>query len=643
MMILLLVFLAAVLCMAFGHVCKVGRWGLFISVYEDPPRGRLLNALSVGHTLNALLPLRIGDIARVVLAGRRLRNGYSLSLATVLADLYIDFVTVFAMISLLAVWGKGGERLHRVAGIYSLIFLIAVLLTIIAIVFRKWIKHAIRTVASIFNQAIEFRILYVSYLVFASLKAMVRDMDRRKLVVWTFGIWASYVASYVLFAEALQRCGLPYTASDVFASLFSGMGIYSKPVHEIPIWVAYLILPLFVCVLLAIWVGRHNRGAETYRSTLPQMNREDRLAFLRSYYEEEDRDRIQAYLDINRDVTIVEDISSGSNASTLLVMGEDGTLFYRKYAFNEDAEKLQEQIDWMEAHQGDIPLPEVRNKNRGINYVAYDMPSHSGTVSLFRLIHTVSEDQAWQCISEALRDIDCGLHQRNRRHADSDSVALYLNEKLDRNIRAIRQSRHIKPLEAYREVVVNGVRLPTLGSYGGLLDHGFLKGLFQDDPCADIHGDLTVENIVCLSDGSKYPWGTGRASGYYFIDPNGGNIHESPFLDYGKLLQSLHGNYEFLMMVSEVQVHGNKISFMMAKSEKYAGIYERYKNYLQEKFSQREILSIYCHEVIHWLRLIPYKIQKNERLAVVFYAGLLAVLKDVEEMAYGKEDKIGNL
>lgn len=44
--------------------------------------------------------------------------------------------------------------------------------------------------------------------------------------------------------------------------------------------------------------------------------------------------------------------------------------------------------------------------------------------------------------------------------------------------------------------------------------------------------------------------------------------------------------------------------------------------------------SIYFHEIIHWLRLMPYKIEKTGKRALIFYAGLLMLLKDIIE-TYG--------
>ncbi len=59
--------------------------------------------------------------------------------------------------------------------------------------------------------------------------------------------------------------------------------------------------------------------------------------------------------------------------------------------------------------------------------------------------------------------------------------------------------------------------------------------------------------------------------------------------------------------------------------------------YLYDMFTKDEVISIYYHEIIHWLRLMPYKIKKNEKLAVVFYTGLLTALNDVWEIEHAKE------
>ena len=91
------------------------------------------------------------------------------------------------------------------------------------------------------------------------------------------------------------------------------------------------------------------------------------------------------------------------------------------------------------------------------------------------------------------------------------------------------------------------------------------------------------------------------------------------------------------MMVKSVKIEGNNVNYLMTKSEAYGEIYQKFREYLRSRFSKEEVLSIYYHEIIHWLRLMPYKIRKNEKLAVVFYTGLLYVLHEVWKMENGKE------
>lgn len=627
----------AVVYMVIGHILKVKRWGLLISVYEVPSGSNLLNAMTLGHTLNAILPFRIGDMVRILWSGKEMKNGCSFACATVIADLYIDVITVGAMFLGLSLTGKGGERLLKISHFYMMVFLIVIPLTVFCLLFRKWIKKVIRKIAGIFNEKIEFRMLYVSYLCIASVKDIVKNINKARFAVYSIGIWGGYVASYIFFSKAVQKYGFCYSASDVFMELFSGSSLYNIEKGLVPFWGIYIILPLFICWLVSLVFRRKNVDNDHYKPTLPQMNQPDRLSFLRTYYEEENREHIQAYLGLNRDVIIVEDNSAGSNASTLLVMKPDGELFYRKYAFDEDGDKIQEQIDWIETHQAYIPLPAIAEKHRGINYVTYDMHSYGSVIGLFRYIHTMPVEQSWDVLKRSLDDIRTGIHSKNVRQADPATIEKYVASKVDKNIRIILEAdKYIKQLEQNDMIMVNGTPLHTLGFYSQMFSIVHMRKIFSEDQYSDIHGDLTIENIVCLMDPSEINVREYEdkviPESYYFIDPNTGNIHESPFLDYGKLLQSLHGNYEFLMMVTSVKIGNDNVNFLMMKSEAYGKMYEKYKAYLQAIFTESQMLSIYYHEVVHWLRLMPYKIRKNKKLAVVFYTGLLAVLNDVWEM-----------
>ena len=619
--------------MLVGHIYKVKRWGLYINVYEKPAERNLLGALVVGHVINTIIPVRIGDVFRVFISGKKMKNGYALSIATVLTDLYIDLVTVGAMCGGLLFIGKGGEKLQQVAHQYSIIFLIVIPTTFICIICRRYIKKLIAICSKVFNETIEFNLMYISYLVIASLKDIVKHISKIKFVLYSFFMWLGYILAYVFFAEALQSKDLSYTTSEVFATLFSGGAVYKvNSGIDMIMWLCFLILPLLICLLISEIRSEKNKVL-VRRLILPQMSEADKLAFLRTYYEEENREHINLYLEINKDVSVVEDNSAGSNASTVVIL-KDEKLYYRKYAFDVDGEKLAEQIEWIENHQMDIPLPCIVDKRIEKDFATYDMHSYASAVGLFRYIHTMPAENGWKILENALDDIRSGLHTKNVRHGDPDTIKKYISSKVSKNLLIIKEKdKYITNLEKYDSILVNGKRFKTLKFYADMLAENHLIDIFSNDTYADIHGDLTIENIVCLSnpeeiDVMEYKEKV-QPLNYYFIDPNTGNVHDSPFLDYAKLLQSLHGNYEFLMMVQNVTINRESVNYMMTKSEAYAYVYTKYKKYLQNKFSKEEVLSIYYHEIIHWLRLMPYKIRKDEKLAVVFYTGLLQVLADV--------------
>ena len=175
----------SVIFMALGHMFKVKRWKLFIAVYEEPSEADLLNALSFGHTINAILPIRVGDIIRVLWAGRKMKNGCAFSAATVIADLYVDLITVGAMFWGLRIIGKGGRELQQAAYMYMYAFVLLVCITTVAVTCRKWIKKMIGSVAALFNSKIEFALLYVTYLSIASVKDILRNINKKRFVYYT--------------------------------------------------------------------------------------------------------------------------------------------------------------------------------------------------------------------------------------------------------------------------------------------------------------------------------------------------------------------------------------------------------------------------------------------------------------------------
>lgn len=328
-------------------------------------------------------------------------------------------------------------------------------------------------------------------------------------------------------------------------------------------------------------------------------------------------------LNINQDVSIIRDYSAGSNATTVLCMDEKST-FYRKYAFGKDGDKLFQQIEWIEKNNAMLPLPQIIRKERNEQICFYDMAYNNYSIGMFEFAHSMPVHQTWDVLIKVLSQLEDSIYLCETRPATREGINAYYCQKIKKNIDYMLNCAELADLQQYEALEINGVAYKNIFAYIPMLEEKEVQQLFHNDLCSVVHGDLTLENIIC----------TRRNSGedyFYLIDPNTGNLHDTKYLDYAKLLQSLHGEYEFIKSAEDIKVSQNKVTFSYTRSVIYKELYSLYKLYLQEHFDDASIKSIYFHEIIHWLRLMPYQIKNNKSKAVAFYARLLMLLDEISK------------
>ena len=639
-----LLFVLAVGMLLGGHFFRLLRWEQFIEVYERPKARSLLRSLSVGFCVNFFFPFHIGDLVRAVIAGRRMENGIAFSLATLIVERYLDIVAVGLVFAAFVCGGTGGRSALVSMQFYVWAVLLLLPVTVLLVRYSRYPKYVIRQVAAIFNERIQLRLLFVSWVVVSAFKDMYMTIERRRLLLLTAGMWGCYIGSYALFAASFTVQESAISFWDVFSALFSSTTFQGSTLQAGSnmgagaslLLYGYVILPLAVLLLLSFLPERakklyHQIYAEPadYLNMLPQLREEDRLSFLEGYFSNRNRKYVSLYLKINRDINIIRDYSAGSNATTMLCMDHDKT-FFRKYAFGADGKKLYEQLVWLHCHEGMLPLPKILQESYLEDCCYYDMEFNSAAVSLFEYIHSVPTARAWNLLQRVLECLRERLYIPTAWLPENDErLRGYIEQKVERNLERIHEAHQFRTILTYDTVFINGVEYRNLSAYERMLSAEHLYEVFSEDTYAEIHGDLTIENIICLQNGGE--------DDFYLIDPNTGNLHESPFLDYGKLLQSLHGGYEFLMKTKNVHVQGNHIDFLYTKSMAYEQLLQEFQQYLQRTFTAGQVRSIFYHELVHWLRLLPYKINKNGTRALIFYAGLIMLLQDicgVEEEAY---------
>lgn len=633
----------ALLFICIAHMIRIIRWELFIGVYEKPRRDKLIQAMSYGYLLNYFLPFKLGELVRAWHAGRWMKNGRALGFSTVVIDRYLDVVSVGIIFILLSVFKIGDIRLGQMAMTYTFVSFALLLFAIAMYISRTYTKRIVRKIAGIFNKRIESSILRFAWALIWNFKDIFQKISKPKLILSTVGMWMGYLISYYFFAGFLQRLGANTSWVDIFLMLFAQNGIKgstggvtlygNETIATHPVFmVAYMVLPTLILLALSAFIKKESEAGDgsenNYLKLLPHMDAKERLDFLEAYFSNQNRLYIDDYLKINQEISIIRDYSAGSNATTMLCMDGKET-FFRKYAFGADGEKLYQQICWIESNRENLALPEIIRQEKTDMYCYYDMPYVSGSVGLFEYAHSMPIESTWHIIKEALESLEKSIYKNCFGTSDRDTVHKYVSIKVEKNLKIIKSTKRFRNLQQYEKVIINGVEYNNLPYFEKYLSEEFLQKIFEKDFYSPIHGDLTIENIICVRD----DFGN---DDFYIIDPNTGNVHDSPNLDYAKLLQSIHGGYEFLMSTKDVKLEDNRINFLFTRSSVYTELHDRLKNYMLVKFGKERTRSIYFHEIIHWLRLMPYKIEKDEKRAVLFYAGMIIVMNDVIEM-YGKD------
>ena len=608
--------IVAIITLSLAHFIKILRWRLFIEIYEEPRNRNLIQALSLGYLINLFFPFRvIGDFFRAIYSGKKMKNSYSLSFSTVIVDRILDIITVGILFYIFYIFSIYNKQIEKSFRFYMLFSVLIISLIILFYFFKKYIKIISLKVASLFNTNIELNILKFMWALIWNFKDIFLKINKFKILIITTLMWLLYTFSYYLFSLFLLSQNYNFRLVDIFFLLFSkdifGMDFLLIEKKVSMFFYIYMITPIIIMLLISkffmlkTYSKKNHREVEDYFNLFPNQDNKEKLEFLRKYFLDKDKSYIDNYLKINQKITIIRDFSAGSNATTMLCMKKD-EIFYRKYSF-EDIEKLYEQVEWIiENKKRKLPLPEIIRKEKTNNYCYYDMLYKPSSIPLFEYIHSMPFEETWEMIENILKKLEEVLYTNKLRKADAESINKYIDLKVRDNITKIYDSKILKKLLRYDEVIINGKSYKNLSYYLKYLSKEYLYNIFKDDIYSDIHGDLTIENIICNLNTMEEK--------YYIIDPNSGNINNSANLDYAKILQSIHGGYEFMMRTYDISVGENQINFLFIKSQAYSYLYKKLNEYMNSKFEKEKIKSIYFHEIIHWLRLMPYKLKKDGKM-----------------------------
>jgi hypothetical protein len=625
-------FLAAVVCLTIGHVLRAARWGLFILPFQQVRKAHLLRSLAFGYALNAVVPFRLGEVARAYALHRESGLSFMHALSTVALDRLCDLLVVVLMLVLLVVVGHLPVSLPLPlavgAGALALLALAAS---------NHWLlKRVCFSLAAPFNDRIRRWLLMGCWSFFTAVQMLARRRTAALFAVYTAGMWTAYVAAFLLVTRALfpdEAGGFIHRLADHYLvgnlprstlAQFSG--------RSAVLYMVFMLAPLALIVVYGSVQARLHRAlpilhwsltrtfhgmfsAPEHIRLLPFLDAGDQRLYLESFFASFDNRAVLTLIRQNQDIAVVRNVSGGSNATTMLALYGD-RLIYRKYALGGEAGRLHAQHAWLREHAGRLPLTPIIAAKEEPGYFSYDMPHSAEAYDLFTYIHSHDVEASWALITRLLDTLAARLHHPTRRAAPAGALAAYLREKYLSNLLLTLHSPRCAALAAHDHLTINHQRCRNLGWYARRFDPTVAAGELAGDHVCTVHGDLTAENII-VDPRSR--------DGYYLIDPNPANLFDSEMIDFAKLRQSLHFGYEFLVRESSCRVQGDEIRFRHPLSQAYQELGARFDRHLLDRFGPAGMRSVCFHELVHYTRMMPYKIRQGEVQAQVFYAALVVL------------------
>lgn len=622
-------FVAAVLLLLFSHIVRTIRWRVILSRSGvEVSNTRPLAALSVGYLINALLPLRLGELVRTGLLSYTVRTRFSTVLATVFVERLIDLAILVLLLVVLPGWPAAPQLV-----LGSLVTLFALGAFFVLLLCSAASRRALLMLASLFNDSLKSAILHFCYLV-TQLLLQPSLLARGRFWALTVAMWGAALASLALFSMGADQ-DVATTFLAVYGDTTQGQPA-SLAVLKSPWLLAYLILPVPIILVYAYLSGFNAlaglRGglraisrleaygggqlrsrSQTFNS-LGQYN-----AFLDRHY----RGRgglLSEFEQRGIDDVLVHRIFHGGSGAVTALVEVAGTLRVRKFATGALGAKLRIQREWLQNYRGDLPLVDIiETRADGEDYF-YDMAFIGGSRDLYEGIHSEPVNMSMALLDDVIERMS-SFHAISACEPASDAVvADYIATKVVANYRTIRAE--FQDILDMGWIELNGEPF-DLAQLEMMEDPEAFIGRLTDRRQSSIHGDLTIENIMLE--------GTVLEPGRWFlIDPNPVNGFQSPLIDFAKLMQSLHLGYEALHKAPRASLVGNRLTVGLHRSFQYESIYRHVVDGLTQRLGADAMQQIYLHELVNYLRLIPYQLRANREAGLAFFGGLCLLVREFQ-------------
>jgi hypothetical protein len=609
----------------FAQVLRVRATNIMSSTHFTVGTRVGLAGYAIGFALNSMVPLRLGELARAIWIARQVNNSIFTVLPFILVERSIDILIVcFGALLFL----PSTTSLAVVVDLLVLFFVIATSLTFLAFI-PSHHAHIVLT-RGFFGRGIRAKFSFG----FLSFQQSLRSLTISKLqksALYLIGAWFIYFMLFQLTKEVFGIGHIDWLNwnlnPDVLGYLNSQSGQqYTKT------WLTLAVPMLFIGIFSLLVPNSSLRIRRLVSGDFTTNGKSGPIS-PRKYLENFPKPEAlqsKALTDVKLltwdGLTLERSLSGGSGAAIGLMSNNANLYFVRKVMSNESTHRITEQLNFVVGNSRRYRFPNVLNTFENSKLIGFDSEYLANHDSLESLILSSDFDIAKMpsIVINILQNLEqaSGLtHEIDFLNANKLVHELWIS-KARSTVRYLEL--HAPELVISDEIRVNGVLLPGLIP----LLQEFEAKLSQYAPatlCERNHGDPTLSNIFVARDSL-------HENQIRFIDPNPKQTYTSISVDYGKVLQSLYGQYELLFNdKSPVRYDGHDIDFSINPNLSLVVGHRILEQHILNTGSSL-LNESYFMCFMHFVRLLPYRAAHDRLRAPIYLAKTLQIgVKVLEE------------
>lgn len=584
--------LFAIILFFIGTLIKSYRAIYILYPYINKPIKPYFRSAFIGFLIDFIFPFRISDLVRTFYFSRLTKTSFRMSLSLAFIERVFDLILAFFIL-----------LFFNIKSI-SILLLFIFSMSIFLFCNSKILKKIYYLIVSIFNDSIKSFLLGFYWALYR-LKIELID-NRKKLLIFSLlsvFMWIFNIFSVIVLKSAIKDINLSELILHQFTDLTSAgiiKSLYTFKGIDLANYIIYLTIPNIIIFIISFMPFKE-KDKKYYLKIIPFASNDISIPFFKYYFNNKYSKNDEAYYNMTNDCAIIKDLSAASEAKTYLMQDKDNKLFIRKIALAEASIKLKLQFEWLNKNQN-LPLPKIFNSVDKDNLFSYDMEYFANGETFFTAIHYFSVEKSLKTLNEILNSLNKSYITINNDNKYYNN--LFYEKYINNNINISLSNLQIKYLQKYDNFFVNDIEVPNILNLNEYLKL-YNSNLNYD--IKNIHGDLTIENILVDTNGN-----------YIIIDPS--PMYNNIFAEYSKLFQSLHGKYEYLKNSNSWSIEKNSIKYADYSTQKYSDIFNYIKQFIVDNYGNEGLKTTYFYEAVCHLRTLSYMVRLNKNNSVLMLA-----------------------